>query len=153
MKTKIVETEYNDGYTKVVLATSIGNFIGESKKSDKDPLPPSRLMGGQLAESRAYLKYYKELIKRKSCELKGLKRLITAMPPTKEGSKYVKNLYNIVLQEYLDLDKKYNEELGNINNIIEGRAIFVRSRTTDKKEKEKYLKDLKAAIKALGQKS
>lgn len=152
MKNKEFKSKtYTEGdITYTTIYTEIGQFTGKAKfNREADPFSSSMITGGRMSESRAYIKYYKERIKLKKVELKGMKRLADAIPPIKKPNKQI---YNLCLALHLEISK-YEEKIKDyqtiINNLVESRAIYVRSRSTDKKLREKNLKQLGDAIAAL----
>ena len=136
--------------TKIVIATEIGEFEGRAYfNKEVDKLNPSEIIGCRIAENRAKIKYYKEKIKRKKYEMKGIDRLIAAMPSNKSGYAYAVRLRTAIQKEINECIEEWNICERDINAAIEGRAMYVRSRTIDKKERDKFFKDLGNALKQL----
>lgn len=71
------------------------------------------------------------------------------MPTTNEGFRYVVGLYDAIDNEINDLKLKKVEWQHLISNVIEGRRIYLKSRNTDRKARDKYLEELGQGIKAL----
>ena len=121
--------------TTITITTDIGEFEGKAYfNADADELNPSEIIGCRIAENRAKIKYYKEKIKRKKYELKGIERLIAAMPADKSGYSYAIRLRAAIQNEINEYIEWWNICEKDINAAIEGRAMYLRSRTIDKKE-------------------
>ena len=148
---KHIGFKINNDLTIATLKTSRGTYFGIARKnSEKDPLNPSVMLGCEIAEKRAYINLYKDLIKDKKIERKGIERLLAAMPEGKPGRKYAVHMLNTInneIQEYKDL---IDYEQRSIKHLIEGRAIYLRSRTMNKEEREKAMAGLGEAISTLG---
>lgn len=142
---------YTEGdITYTTIYTEIGQFTGLAKfNREADPFPPSMITGGRISELRAYIKYYKEYKKLKKAEFKGLRRLDYAIPHDKKSAKYINNLLFTISQEIREYQNNIEQCQAIIDNLIESRAIYIRSRSTDKKLREKNLKQLGDAIAAL----
>ena len=149
---KNINFDYDEesGLTIARLETSIGNFCGMSCKHPDDPLHPSFIIGTNIAEARANINMINKQLELKRYELKGLKRLKSSMPSDIKGYHYVENLYDAILDEISKLKHEKKEWKRFINNAIEGRKIYIRSQTTNKKEKEEFLKRLGESINNLG---
>ena len=155
MRTKIADIDFDSdfGITVVTLQTPLGLFYGSSQiNKDVDTLPPSQMIGGRIAEDRAYINFYNTLLENKRYELKGIKRLLNSSSPDKGGYNHILKMYDIISGELDELKrvKLYYQE--DIKSAISGRAMYVRSRTEDKKAKKEKLEALGNAIKVLGQK-
>ena len=136
--------------TTITIATEIGEFEGRAYFNEEvDTLNPSEIIGCRIAENRAKIKYYKEKIRRKKYEMKGIDRLIAAMPSNKSGYTYAVRLRAVIQKEIDEYIAEWNICERDINAAIEGRAMYVRSRTIDKKERDKFFKDLGNALKQL----
>lgn len=137
--------------TTVTIITDIGEFVGVARfNAEKDPLNPSAVIGGRIAENRAKLKYYKQKIKNKKYELKGLNRLLSSMPLRTKGRSYVVHTCNAIqseINEYYDICESCKYD---IETAIEGRAMYLRSRTMNKENRDKFLNELGESIKKLG---
>lgn len=136
MKHKI-DFDYNeDGFTLATLKTSIGTFYGTSCKHPDDKFSPSYMTGCTIAEARAWINLCNKQIANKKLELKGLKRLLAAMPENKPGREYAKNLYAAIENEIKGYreEKKYYKNV--INTAIDSRRIYINSRSMTKEEKE-----------------
>ena len=151
MKKKI-SFDYDEkaGLTMATLKTSKGTFYGMSCKHPDDKFPSSYSIGTNIAEARAYINLYNKLIADKTIELKGLQRLMNSMPDTNEGFHYVSNLYYAIKNERCKFKDERAYWKAIVKNNIEARGIYLRSRTTNKKEKEAYLKKLGEGIEMLG---
>lgn len=154
MKVKVTKMYQSEdrSLTTVTLATPIGEFRGMAKfNPEKDPLTPSFMLGGRIAEDRAYIAFYDELIKRKTYEIKGIKRVLNSSYPNKPGWTHLIKIFISVIHERDELIDKRDRYTQDIADALEGRKLFVRSRTDDKETKKKKLEELGSAIKALGQ--
>ena len=154
MKTKITNiTQSSEGYITVVeLTTPIGKFYGGSTfNEDKDPLKPSPILGGRIAEDRAYIQFYNKLLENKRLELKSVKRLLNSSNPEKSGYNHIKKMYDIINNELEDLQTIKSFYKKDIQEALDGRRLFIQSRTEDKETKKQKLDQLGSAIKALGQ--
>lgn len=152
MKRKIT-FEYDEvtGHTSATLCTKYGNFYGEAQISKDDPFPPSYSIGEKIAESRAYINYYKSQYNDKKQQKKGIERLMNAIPYKNPGWLYAYNLSNAIAKEMIEIDKDIKFYQERERSAVEARMIYIRSRTTDRKAKEKYLENLGNAIKQLGE--
>lgn len=128
------------GFTVGQLRTSKGLFFGASCQHPDDPFPPSEIMGASIAEARCYINLYNKLIADKKIELKAIKRLLAAMPEGCTNRCYVENLYNAIMSEIEDLKFRKQNEKFIINNKIDGRRIYIKSRSATKEEKERMQK-------------
>lgn len=136
--------------TTVTIATDIGEFQGQAFfNAEADGLNPSAITGGKIAENRARIKYLKEKIKRKKYELKGVERLLAAMPPGKQGYVYAIHLKDAIENEIKEYLKEWESCDHTIKTTIEGRAMYIRSRTIDKKDRDKFFKELGNALQQL----
>lgn len=154
MKTKVIDIKTVDNTTYITIATNIGTFTGKAVfNPDKDPLSPSEMTGGQIAEFRAYIKYYNELIKRKQAEIKGVKRLQSAAKPKTDTWYRAEHLLNTMANELEYLTSQKINYKNSIKNVIKSRGIYVRSRQTDHEARARGIKTIQDAIKFLGQNS
>ncbi len=154
MKTEIVDIDFDSefGVTVVTLKTPLGFFYGSSQiNKDVDTLPPSQMIGGRIAEGRAYINFYNTLLENKRYELKGIKRLLNSSSPDKAGYNHILKMYDVIYNEYIELKRDKLAYQQDIKSAINGRAMYLRSRTEDKKAKKEKLDALGNAIKALGQ--
>lgn len=126
-------------------------YFGTAVKHPDDPFPPSFSIGEKIAGARAYISMYNDKLEEKRIELKVIKRILNSMPPDNPGIKYVFGLLDAINQEYENLIYEREECRHTIATAIEARELFIRSRTTDKKERQKKLDELGEAIKQLGQ--
>lgn len=134
--------DYNKetGFTVGQLRTSKGLFFGTSCQHPDDPFPPSEITGASIAEARCYINLYNKLIAEKKIELKGIKRLLAAMPKGYTNRCYAENLYKAIKTEIEDLNYKKLNEKAIINGTIDGRGAYIRSRSATKEEKEQMRK-------------
>ena len=154
MKAKVIDVTIDGDITKVTIGTRIGKFTGTAKfNREKDPLEPSQITGGQIAEFRAWIKYYDELIKRKECEMKGVQRLKDAAKIGSDAWWRANHLINTILAEICDLVDQKHIYTQSIEEVIDSRGMYVRSRQTDHKAREQYIKNVQSAMKVLGQNS
>ena len=154
MKVKVINIDQNEdaSLTTVTLATPIGEFKGTARFNfDKDPLPPSRMMGGRIAEDRAYIAYLTQLKKIKYYESKGVMRAINSLKKSSTELNYLENIVEVINDALLAIDLKRDAYIKDIEDAVRGREMFVRSRTEDKEYKKQKLEELGDAIKALGQ--
>lgn len=154
MKVKVINIDQNEdaSLTTVTLATPIGEFKGTARFNfDKDPLPPSRMMGGRIAEDRAYIAYLTQLRKIKHYESKGVIRAINSLKKSSTELNYLENIVEVINDALLAIDLKRDAYIKDIEDAVRGREMFVRSRTEDKEYKKQKLEELGDAIKALGQ--
>lgn len=128
------------GFTIGHLRTSKGLFFGTSCQHPDDPFPPSEITGASIAEARCYINLYNKLIAEKKIELKGIKRLLAAMPEGYTNRCYAENLYKAIETEIEDLNYKKLNEKAIINGTIDGRGAYIRSRSATKEEKEQMRK-------------
>ena len=150
MKHKI-NFDYNeDGFTLATLKTSIGTFYGTSCKHPDDKFSPSYMTGCTIAEARAWINLCNKQIANKKLELKGLQRLLAAMPEGKPGREYAENLYAAIKKEIKGYkqDKIYFKNA--INVAIDSRRIYIQSRSTTREEKENMRNVIKQSFAALG---
>ena len=145
---------YTEGdITYTTIYTEIGQFTGLAKfNREADPFPPSMITGGRISELRAYIKYYKERIRLKKAEIKGIRRLIYTIPLENKTISFTNHCYKLLLTTKQEMEEDQitiKECQAIIDNLIESRAIYIRSRSTDKKLREKTLKQLGDAIAAL----
>lgn len=154
MKAKVIDVTVDGDIIKVTIGTRIGKFTGTAKfNREKDPLEPSQMTGGQIAEFRAWIKYYNELIKMKELEIKGLKRLRSTVKPNSDTWKRTSNLIEAIIfeMEALEADRYSYEDA--IKSAIDSRGIYVRSRQIDHKARAQYIKNVQDAMRVLGQNS
>lgn len=147
---RVKKAETSSTVTIVTIATEIGEFEGRAYFNDEeDKFRPSTITGGKIAENRAKIKYVKEKIKRKEYELKGVKRLLASMPPSKQGYVYAIHLRDAIQREIEDYIFEWQEYDFNIKMAIEGRSMYVRSRSIDKKERNKFFQQLGESLQQL----
>ena len=134
------------------LRTGGKTYFGMATKNpEDDPFPPSFSIGEKIAEARAYKNMYSDQIIDKKFELKGLERLLAAMPVGAINRHYVEHLYNAIVYELEGLKLAKYECDRAVNTAIESRNIYIKSRTTNKEERDKMLNQLGEAIKKLSQ--
>ena len=101
---KEIEHFNNGKQTLVTLYTSIGLFCGQSLfNEEKDPGSPSNIVGGSIAEDRAFIAYLNEKIRLKKAELQGLKRFIGSYYKDPAVQAKAKNLLQSINEEYEEL--------------------------------------------------
>ena len=149
---KRIEFDYNEdtGLTIAKLYTSKGLFFGMAVKHPDDKFKPSYSVGMKIAEARAYINMYNALIRDKKLELKGIKRLLAAMPEEATNRNYATNLEKTIENEILELKTQKRNRQTSIKIAIESRNIYIRSRSINREEREKVLAGLGEAIGALG---
>lgn len=129
----------NKEITKTRLYTPIGVFTGEARfNSETDPFPPSIIVGAEIAETRAEIKYIKALIRDKKAQLKGLRRA---------GVKNI--IYDVILNEIKDLKEELKESYDHIAYWIKSREQYVRSRSVTKEEREDFKNLIKTSFEDL----
>ena len=154
MKAKVINVSVEGDLTKVTIGTRIGKFTGTARfNREKDPLEPSQITGGQIAEFRAWIKYYDELIKRKECEMKGVQRLKDASKFCSDAWWRADHLISAIATEICEFIEQKQEYMKAIEEVIDSRGMYVRSRQTDHKAREQYIKNVQNAMKVLGQNS
>lgn len=138
MKHKI-SFDYNEaqGLTIATLKTSRGTFYGTSYKHPDDKYSSSYIIGTNIAEARAWINFYNKEITNKKLELKGLKRLLAAMPDDKPGKEYVWRLHNAIETEIEDLKIEKALYKGEVSANIEARNIYLRSRNLSKEDRKR----------------
>lgn len=152
MKKKIdFDYDAEAGITTAGLRVGERHFYGTSKKHPDDAFNSSMSVGMNIAEARAYINMYNALIRDKRLELKGVNRVLNAMPYEATNRDYVQNLKWAILQEIEALKEKKKIHKQKIDSAIEARKLYINSRTMDKKEREEILKKLDAGFKKLGE--
>lgn len=149
---KRIEFDYNEhtGLTIAKLYTSRGLFCGMAVKHPDDKFKPSYSVGMNIAEARAYINMYNALIRDKKLELKGIKRLLAALPEEATNRNYATNLERAIEDEILELKCRKKSYQISIRTAIESRNIYIRSRSINREERKKVLAGLGEAIGALG---
>ena len=138
-----------DDNNTVLCILKVGDqtFFGEaSKNTETDPFPGSYSIGTRIAEARAYKEYYQYLIRSKKLELKGVKRVLYS---TKTGRAHILNVYNAIVKEIANLRFEIYNCDNEIKTAIKSRELYIKSRQTDKKERDRALKTLEEGFKAL----
>lgn len=150
---KRISFDYDEeaGLTIATLKTSKGTFYGTSCKHPDDKFHSSYSVGTDIAEARAYISFINNQISDKKNELKGLDRLLAAMPNNAPGIHYPHNLQRAIIFEIDNLKEEKNLWKSKINQIIEGRKIYIRSRSATKEEKEKMRAAIAESFKAISQ--
>lgn len=152
MKKKIdFNYDAESGITTAELRVGERHFYGTSTKHPDDIFNSSMSIGMNIAEARAYINMYNALIRDKRLELKGVNRVLNAMPFEATNRDYVQNLKWAILQEIETLKEKKQIHKQKIDSAIEARKLYINSRTMDKKEREEILKKLDAGFKKLGE--
>jgi hypothetical protein len=152
MKKKIsFDYDKEAGLTIAQLRTPKGTFFGTSQKHPDDKFNSSEYIGSEIAEARAYINFINDKIYDKKNELKGLKRLLCAMPPETPGRNYAEHLYKAISFEISDLEEDKQFYKNRINQVIEARKIYIRSRSATKEEKEKMQAAITEGFKTISQ--
>lgn len=156
MQIRICSCEFDEktGTTTAIARTPIGEFTGVAKfNKDKDPFEPSKIVGINIAESRAYIAAYNEAIKLKREQIKGLKRIIGSCGNKDKSTicHYTNQIIKSIDYEIEALKDEKKEYSDVIKYYLEARRIYLRSRSTNREEKEKYLEGIKQGLKDLGQ--
>lgn len=141
--------DLDTGLTIAQLKTKKGIYFGTSCKHPDDPFTPSYSVGTNIAEARANISLINAQIEDKKLELKGIKRLLAAMPEDVSGRKYAVNLAAAIKSEIIALKKNKIEYKKIINNAIEARKIYLHSRSMTREEKERMRNTIKASFEAL----
>lgn len=131
---KLISHNFNQetGETILYLGNSTGIYKGTSKFNPEDKYTPSEIFGGDLAELRAWLSYYKTELKRNKAKLKildSLKRDIWNFC-TEEVREPA--IYRIKIFEK-EQKKKIEENTAMINYIKKEIKIYINHRK-DKKD-------------------
>jgi hypothetical protein len=152
MKKKIsFDYDKEAGLTIAQLRTPKGTFFGTSQKHPDDKFNSSEYIGSEIAEARAYINFINDKIYDKKNELKGLKRLLCAMPPETTGRNYAEHLYKAISFEISDLEEDKQFYKNRINQVIEARKIYIRSRSATKEEKNKMQAAIAEGFKTISQ--
>ena len=93
--------------------------------------------------------YINKQLENKRQELKGITRLLNSMPKDNPGYHYAKGTERAILKEIEELKDKKQYCKNYIDRKIEGRKIFIRSRSLTKEEKAETVKKIKEGFKAL----
>ena len=94
---------------------------------------------------------YNDKLEEKRIELKGVKRILNSMPLDNPGTIYVFGLLNALNKEYENLLYEREEYRKSIRTAIEARELYIRSRTTNKEERDKILNQIGESFKQLSQ--
>lgn len=152
MKKKIsFDYDKETGLTIAQLRTPKGTFFGMSQKHPDDPFPSSETIGCEIAEARAYINFINNQIYDKNNELKGLKRLLCAIPIEVLNRCYAERLYKAITFEINDLKNEKRNWKAKINHLIEARGVYIRSRSATKEEKEKMRAAIAEGFKSISQ--
>ena len=149
---KRITFDYDDsGLTIAKLRVGEKTYFGTAQKHPDDKFNASYGVGVEIAEARAYIHYINDKISDKTIELKSLKRVLYAMPKETQGRNYVENVYKAICLEIADLKGERYLLKQKINNVIEGRNIYIRSRSATKEEKEKMRAAIQEGFKTISQ--
>ena len=153
MKKKLsFDYDEESGIMIAQLRTGGKTYFGMATKNpEDDPFPPSFSIGEKIAGARAYRNMYSDQIIDKKFELKGLERLLAAMPVGAVNRHYVEHLYNAIVYELEGLKLAQYECDKAVNTAIESRNIYIKSRKINKEERDKMLDQLGEAIKRLSE--
>lgn len=150
MKKKIdFNYDADTGHTIATLTTEYNTFIGEAQIHPDDPFRPSYSIGMDIAEARAKIQMYNQRIRDKKIEMKGVERLLCAIPKEKKNRHYAENLYLAMCNELDQLYQSKFAEQSKIKEVIRAREIYIRSRSTSKEDKEEFAKKIQLAFDAL----
>lgn len=141
-----------DGRTYAVLTTKQGKFFGDSKYNvQTEKLPPSYMVGSRIAEDRAWVQYYLYMLRQTETQKKGVLRTWNSIPADKKEVKhYVGGTLKAIQKEIDMYQANINFYKRDINDAIEARKLYIRSRSATKEEKERQKKALGEAMAALG---
>lgn len=78
---KILESNYNNGHSTIVIQTASGQFMGQARVHPEDKDVESRIIGWKIAEQRALISYYKDKIKKEKNIIKGIYELTYRFDP------------------------------------------------------------------------
>lgn len=152
MKKKL-SFDYDEESGMMIAQLRVGGktYFGTAVKHPDDPFPPSFSVGEKIAGARAYISMYNDKLAEKRIELKGIRRILNSMPLDNPGKKYIFNMLNALNQEYEKLlgERKGYKKL--IKTAIEARELYIRSRTTNKEERDKILNQIGESFKQLNQ--
>lgn len=104
------------GESCVTLSTELGDFYGSAKLSPEDKEIASSFFGCEVAEMRAFIKYFKakaKLIKRDIKTLKDFENVLTGMA----GFDYKAKEYRQLRKQIHIKEGKYNKYLGYIDSL------------------------------------
>ena len=147
---KEVETLSNGKRTLVTLYTSIGTFYGESSfNEEKDLGKPSRIIGGSIAEDRAFIAYLNEKIRLKKAELRGLKRFIGSYYKDSCTQAKARHLLQSMNEEYEELLYERQEREENIKAAIKSRETYNRLKNIDRSARDAQMRFIQEGIAAL----
>jgi hypothetical protein len=117
-----VDCDY-DEVTKistVAIHNDYGYFVGSAIPCEEDYEDASFILGGTIAEMRAWLEYYKERRRVAKAQMKELKLAINAFESMREAEDY-KRPINWLHREFKDLEN----ELESWNKMIETIEIAI----------------------------
>lgn len=147
---KEIEHFNNGKQTLVTLYTSIGLFCGQSLfNEEKDPGSPSNIVGGSIAEDRAFIAYLNEKIRLKKAELQGVKRFIGSYYKDPAIQAKAKNLLQSMNEEYEELLYERQERENNIKAAIKARETYVRLKNVDREARANQVQAIQQGIAAL----
>jgi chorismate mutase len=147
VKTKVdLSFSENNGNTTASLHAKDKVFLGISTCNSEDPFPPSYSIGARIAEARAYKHFYQDQINNKKNELKGVKRILYSFPKDHKDIKYIQHMYNAITKEIEELKLNIAECDHEIATAIESRALYVKSRRTNRKDRAEGQKKLQEAF-------
>ena len=154
MQIRVIDCGFDEetGNTYVQVRCELGDFIGHAYYNlEAEKFPPSNYVGIEIATARAYIAAYKYALNNLKQQLKGLKRLESSCGNNEIVFSYLNKTKKSILTDmnyYKTLIKECN---GTIKTTKDARSLYIRSRSTDRKEKDKYLKQIQQGIKDLGQ--
>lgn len=133
---KLISSNYDeeDGISEVVIATEIGNFYGCAFLHPDDENVASSFLGCEIAEYRATIAYFKEVLKRINISLNTLYELQYAL----------NDFTPLTINKKIIQKEQYKKELQNnikslqevINNKVENRLLIIKKLEEIKEKKE-----------------
>lgn len=129
------------GISTVHLRTPIGIFTGIAKMAEEDRPYISKYTGCGIAELRANIAYFKELLKRRKCEARGMKQVFSAISSS------------IVATDSGDLLRAaaiaYNNYSSKLKEIDEIKKVIARIEAVIQKsisDRDQYIQEHKAKV-------
>lgn len=150
---KRISFDYDEESGVMIAQLRVGGktYFGTAVKHPDDPFPPSFSVGEKIAGARAYISMYNDKLEEKRIELKVVGRIFNSIPLDNPGTKYVFGLLNTLNKEYENLLYEREEYRKSIRTAIEARELYIRSRTTNKEERDKILNQIGESFKQLSQ--
>lgn len=133
---KLISSNYDekDGTSEVIIATEIGNFYGYAFLHPDDENVASSFLGCEIAEYRATISYFKEVLKRVNISLNTLYELQYAL----------NDFTPLVINKRITQKEQYKKELQDnikslqevIDNKVENRLLIIKKLEEVKEKKE-----------------